>query len=109
MKAQSGLKFSSEMCFGIINTKKDSYLLNYKVAFLKRGQNAAGICPFFLWWQANAKTFYLVKKEQIEQLPCELFLQGFEFSCAYLPPVSHIEGRGEFQNPIKVVLISLSL
>ena len=50
MKAQSGLKFSSELCFGIINTAKDSYLQNSKVAFLKRGQNAAGICSFFLRW-----------------------------------------------------------
>ena len=48
MKAQSCLKFPSELCFGIMNTTKDSYLLNSKVAFLKRGQNAAGICPFFL-------------------------------------------------------------
>ena len=47
MKAQSGLKFPSEPYFGIINTTKDLYLLNSKVAFLKRGQNVAGICPFF--------------------------------------------------------------
>ena len=48
MKAQKGLKFPSELCFGILNTTKDSYLLNSKVLFLKRGQNAAGISPFFL-------------------------------------------------------------
>ena len=47
MKAQNGLKFPSELCFGIMNAAKDSYLLNSKVAFLKSGQNAAGICPFF--------------------------------------------------------------
>ena len=47
MKTQSGLKFSSELCFGIMNTTKDSYLLNSKVAFLNRGQNASGICPIF--------------------------------------------------------------
>ena len=43
MKEQSGLKFPSELRFGIMNTTKDSYLLNSKVAFLKRGNNAAGI------------------------------------------------------------------
>ena len=47
MKAQSGLNFPPEMCFGIMNTTKDSYLINSKVAFLKRGQNTAGIFPFF--------------------------------------------------------------
>ena len=50
MKAQNGLKFPSELCFGIMNVTKDSYLLNSKVAFLKSGQNAAGICHFFLRW-----------------------------------------------------------
>ena len=48
MKAQNGLKFPSELCFGIMNVTKDSYLLNSKVKFLKSGQNAAGFCPFFL-------------------------------------------------------------
>ena len=48
MKAQNGLKFPSELCFGIMNATQDSYLLNSKVALLKSGQNAAGICPFFL-------------------------------------------------------------
>ena len=48
MNAQSGLKFPSELFFGIMNAAKDSYLLNSKDAFLKSGQNAAGICPFFL-------------------------------------------------------------
>ena len=48
MNAQNGLKFLSELCFGIINAAKDSYLLNSKVTFLNSGQNAAGICPFFL-------------------------------------------------------------
>ena len=47
MKAQNGLKFLSELCFGIMSAAKDSYLLNSKVAFLISGQNAAGICPFF--------------------------------------------------------------
>ena len=28
-------------------------------------------------------------KEQLEQLPCERFLQDFEFLRAFLPPVSH--------------------
>ena len=48
MKAQNDLKVLSELCFGILNAAKDSYLLNEKVAFLKSGQNAAGICNFFL-------------------------------------------------------------
>ena len=47
MNAQNGLKFPSELCFCIMNTAKDWYLLNSKVAFLKSGQNAAGIYPFF--------------------------------------------------------------
>ena len=50
MKAQNGLKFPSELCFGIMNVTKDSYLINSKVAFLKSGQNAARICLFFLQW-----------------------------------------------------------
>ena len=50
MKAQSGLKFPSKLYFGIINTTKAKRFVfaKFKVAFLKRGQNAAGICPFFL-------------------------------------------------------------
>ena len=53
-------------------------------------------------------------KEKIEQLPCERFLQGFEFSRAFLPPVSHGVKRGKFQKHVKishkaVVLIFLSL
>jgi len=35
MKAQNGLKFPLELCFGIMNLIKDSYLQNSKVAFLK--------------------------------------------------------------------------
>ena len=54
MKAQNGLKFPSELCFGIMNVTKDSYLLNSKVAFLKSGKNAAGICPFFLRCAGNS-------------------------------------------------------
>ena len=30
-----------------MNAEKDSYLINSKIAFLKSGQNAGGICPFF--------------------------------------------------------------
>ena len=48
MKAQNGLKFLSELCFGIMNAAEGSYLLNSKVVFLKNGQNEARICPFFL-------------------------------------------------------------
>ena len=48
MKAQNGLNFPSELCFGIRNATKDSYMLNSKVAFLKSDQNAAGIFPYFL-------------------------------------------------------------
>ena len=45
MKAENGLKFLTELCFGM-NEAKDSCLLDSKVAFLKSGQNAAGIYPF---------------------------------------------------------------
>ena len=53
-------------------------------------------------------------KEKLEQLPCERFLQGFEFSRAFLSPVSHGVKRGKFQKPVKnahkvVVLIFLFL
>ena len=53
-------------------------------------------------------------RENLEQLLCEHFLQGFEFSRAFLPPVQHGEKREKFQNPVKylhkaVVLIFLSL
>ena len=47
MKAQNGLKFPPELCFGNMNVTKDLCLLNSKVAFLKSGQNEAEICPFF--------------------------------------------------------------
>ena len=53
MKAQNGLKFPSELCFGIMNATKDSYLQNSKAAALKGGQNAVGICPFFLRCHGN--------------------------------------------------------
>ena len=49
MKAQNGLKFTSELCFGIMNVIKDSYLLNSK-----SDQNAARICPFFYGESAKA-------------------------------------------------------
>ena len=53
-------------------------------------------------------------KEKLEQPPYERFLQGFEFSRAFLPPVSHRVKLGKFQKPVKiahkaVVLIFLSL
>ena len=53
-------------------------------------------------------------KVRLEQLPCERFLQEFEFSRAFLSPVSHGVKRGKFQKPVKlahkaVVLIQLSL
>ena len=41
-------------------------------------------------------------KETLEQLPCERFLQGFEFSRAFLPLVLQRENRGRFQNPAKI-------
>ena len=61
------------------------------------------------WLQYQSKG-----KEKIEELPCERFLQDFEFSRAFLPPVSHGVKRGKFQKPVKialkaVVLIQLSL
>ena len=36
MKAQKDLKFPSELCFGIVNATKDSYLLNSKVAKIRQ-------------------------------------------------------------------------
>ena len=53
-------------------------------------------------------------KEKLEQLPFERFLQGFEFSRTFLPPVSHGVKRAKLQKPVKnahkaVVLIFLSL
>ena len=53
-------------------------------------------------------------KEKLEQLPCERFLQEFEFSRAFLSPVSHGVKRGKFQKPVKnahkaVVIVFLSL
>ena len=41
-------------------------------------------------------------KEEIEQLPCERFLQGLGFSHAFLLPVSHGEKSGKFQKPVKI-------
>ena len=65
MKAQNGLKFPSELCFGTINAKKDSHLLSSKVAFLKSGQNAAGICPFFYGGVADSR--YSQQQWAVEQ------------------------------------------
>ena len=53
-------------------------------------------------------------KEKLEQLPCERFLQGFEFFRGFLPPVLHGVKRDKFQKAVKiahkeVVLIFLSL
>ena len=49
-----------------------------------------------------------------ERLPCEQFLHRFEISRAFLPPVSHVEKRGKFQNVVEMahnaeVLILFSL
>ena len=53
-------------------------------------------------------------KTKSEQLPCERFLQDFEFSRLILSPVSHRIKRGKFQKPVKiahkaVILILFSL
>ena len=40
--------------------------------------------------------------EKLEQLACVLFLQGFDFSSAFLPPVWHGVKRGKFQKPVKI-------
>ena len=45
---------------------------------------------------------FLRGKEKLEQLPCEQFLQGFEFSRAILLPVLHRVKRGKFQKPVKI-------
>ena len=64
--------------------------------------------------EATNNTQWSRGKEKIEKPPCERFLQVFEFSRAFLPPVSHGIKRGKFQKPVKivhkaVVLIFLSL
>ena len=41
-------------------------------------------------------------KEKLEQPPCERFLQGLEFSRAFLHPVLHEIKRGKFQKPVKI-------
>ena len=41
-------------------------------------------------------------KVKLEQLPCERFLQGFEFTRAFPPPVSHGVKDGKFQKPVKI-------
>ena len=48
------------------------------------------------WLQYQSKG-----KEKIEELPCERFLQVFELSRAFLPPISHGKKCGKLQNPVK--------
>ena len=48
-------------------------------------------------------------KEKIEKLPCERFLQDFEVSRAFLPPVSHGIKRGKFQKPVKIAHKAVAL
>ena len=55
----NGLKFPPELFFCIMNAARDSYLLNSNVAFLKSGQNAAGICLFFYGASVNFGTFWI--------------------------------------------------
>ena len=43
-----------------------------------------------------------LSERKTEQLPCEQSLQGFGFSQTFLPPVSHGDKSGLFQNPVKV-------
>ena len=43
-----------------------------------------------------------LSERKTEQLPCEQSLQGFGFSHTFLPPVSHGDKSGLFQNPVKV-------
>ena len=44
----------------------------------------------------NSLSKSLSRGKKREQLPCERFLQGFGFSHAFLPPVSHREKSGKF-------------
>ena len=67
MKVQNSLNFLSELCFGTVNSAKDSYLLNSKVVFLKSGQNEAGIGHFFLQCCALIKLLIL-PNSRIKQL-----------------------------------------
>ena len=41
-------------------------------------------------------------KEQLEQLPCEQFLQAFEIYCALLRAKQVREKHGKIQNPVKI-------
>ena len=41
-------------------------------------------------------------KTKLEQMPCERFLQVFEFSHAFLLPVSHGIKCGKIQKPVKI-------
>ena len=53
---------------------------------------------------------HLIKgKEKLEQLPCERFLQDFEFSRAFLPTVSHGVKRGKFQKAVKIAHKAVAL
>ena len=55
LKAQNGLKFPLELCFGIMNLIKDSYLQNSKVAFLKSEKMRQECVLFFYVYGALVK------------------------------------------------------
>ena len=71
----------------------------------------------YLKYALSGQHLYASKgKVKQAQLPCEQFLQHFEISHAFFPPVSHGEKRGKIQNfveiahkEVAVVLILLSL
>ena len=55
---------------------------------------------------SDVKTYMSIYVEarggkDLEQLPCERFLQVFELSRAFLPPISHGKKCGKLQNPVK--------
>ena len=56
-----------------MNAARDSYLLNSNVAFLKSGQNAAGICLFF--YGASAMMMSLKKVKFIFMEVCTQWLK----------------------------------
>ena len=74
-----------------MNVTKDSYLQNSKVAFLKSGQNAAGIFPFFYGallesvfekLSAGKGTFQIGAQNQLISYNTQIFQNGDFFSMA---------------------------
>ena len=116
MKAQNGLKFPSELCFGIMNVTKYSYLLNSKVAFLKSDLFSTVECQYrcfidflvlqAIWAQPHQATM-LVRFVNLRLINIFRTALYFQQICATVPSPKSFKGRANKTQYLLIIVYDI--